>query len=100
MSDLDVDAFCRRYVDPMDEESDHIQIVALTDALRVPLRVVYLDRSGSGGPVGDGATGIAPSTPAVDMHDFAPEDTAGREPAVHLLYRPGHYDVVYPCADR
>lgn len=96
MSDLDVDAFCRRYVDPMDEESDHIQIVALTDALRVPLRVVYLDRSGSGGPT----TGGAPATPVVDMHDFAPEGAVGREPSVHLLYRPGHYDIVYPCADR
>jgi hypothetical protein len=35
MSDLDVDTFCSRCVDPMGEESDHVQLVALTDALQV-----------------------------------------------------------------
>eukprot|EP00798_Chlamydomonas_sp_ICE-L_P001657 gene1657-33050_t len=39
--------FCRRLVEPMGEESDHIHIVALTEALTVPCRVVYLDRSGA-----------------------------------------------------
>lgn len=30
-----VEQFCRRYVEPMGEESDHIHIVAMTDALQV-----------------------------------------------------------------
>lgn len=30
-----VEQFCRRYVEPMGEESDHIHIVAITDALQV-----------------------------------------------------------------
>ena len=30
-----VEQFCRRYVEPMGEESDHVHIVALTDALQV-----------------------------------------------------------------
>ena len=34
-----VDMFCQRYVQPMGEESDHIHIVAITDALQVlPIR--------------------------------------------------------------
>ncbi len=105
MSDdlLSVEQFCRTSVEPMGEESDHVHIVALADALQVPIRVVYLDRSMGGD---DGA--------APNMHDFAPSTQggwgdAGKEgeqgeeegggatvPAVHILYRPGHYDILYP----
>lgn len=35
--DITVEAFCRRYVEPMGEESDHVHIVSLTDALLVSL---------------------------------------------------------------
>lgn len=88
MSDdlLSVEQFCRRFVEPMGEESDHVHMVALTDALQVPIRVVYLDRSQGG----DGEDG-APNT-----HDFAPSEGEGKPPAVHVLYRPGHYDIIYP----
>jgi len=48
----------------------------LTAAVGVGVRVMYLDR-------GDGAT--------VASHDF-PED---KEPVINLLYRPGHYDILY-----
>lgn len=34
LSDLDVATFCSKCVDPMGEESDHVQLVALTDALK------------------------------------------------------------------
>ncbi|KFM23144.1 Ubiquitin thioesterase otubain-like protein [Auxenochlorella protothecoides] len=87
MSDLGVGPFCQRFVDPMDEESDH-----------VPLRVVYLDRSAS--PGGHGGPGAGDEA-HVDMHDFVPESLAGAapvDPSVHLLYRPGHYDILYPRA--
>ncbi|GMH15077.1 hypothetical protein Nepgr_016918 [Nepenthes gracilis] len=40
-----VDQFCKSSVEPMGEESDHVHITALSDALGVPIRVVYLDRS-------------------------------------------------------
>ncbi|XP_033647100.1 ubiquitin thioesterase OTUB1-like [Asterias rubens] len=72
-----VKEFCRREVEPMAQESDHIHIIALTSALEVGVRVVYLDR-------GDGGKVIP--------HDF-PE---GCTPQIVLLYRPGHYDVLYP----
>ena len=57
-------------------ESDHVHISALTQALEVSVRVQYMDR-GEGGKV--------------NHHDF-PEDS---EPLFHLLYRPGHYDILY-----
>lgn len=82
----------------MGEESDHVHITALSDALGVPIRVVYLDRSScdSGGV-------------SVNHHDFIPAfggDVPNAPPGdsseiiikpfITLLYRPGHYDILYP----
>lgn len=77
----------------MGEESDHVHITALSDALGVPIRVVYLDRSScdSGGV-------------SVNHHDFVPAvgdlpNASGSSetvtPFITLLYRPGHYDILY-----
>nr|XP_006817582.1 PREDICTED: uncharacterized protein LOC102807319 [Saccoglossus kowalevskii] len=64
-------------VEPMGKESDHIHIIAITNALGVGVRVEYMDRvSGN----------------EVNHHDF-PE---GCQPNVTFLYRPGHYDILYP----
>lgn len=71
-----VQEFCKQEVEPMYKESDHIHIISLTRNLGVGVRVQYMDR-GIGGKV--------------NTHDF-PED---REPRIHLLYRPGHYDILY-----
>ena len=60
----------------MYRECDHIHIVALTAALGICVCVVYLDR-------GDGVAAAA--------HNF-PEN---KIPSLYLLYRPGHYDVLY-----
>jgi ubiquitin thioesterase protein OTUB1 len=105
MSDLDVESFCRSCVDPMGEEADHVQVVALSDALGIPLRVAYLDRSvhpggGSGGGAQGGNGSEGGEEVAVDMHDFVPETVSlvEKAPRVHLLYRPGHYDILYPGA--
>lgn len=76
----------------MGEESDHVHITALSDALGVPIRVVYLDRSScDNGSV------------SVNHHDFTPvagnNSSGGSEavnPFITLLYRPGHYDILYP----
>ena len=92
--------FCSTEVEPMYRESDHIHIIGqehflellvwiykklfskniyspgLTAAAGISVRVVYLDRG----------TGDAPMP-----HDF-PE---GSEPKIHILYRPGHYDILY-----
>ncbi|KAJ7957482.1 Ubiquitin thioesterase [Quillaja saponaria] len=89
-----VEQFCKSSVEPMGEESDHVHITALSDALGVSVRVLYLDRSSceSGGV-------------SVNHHDFIP--VAGElpnasvlsptnKPFITLLYRPGHYDIMYP----
>ena len=69
-------SFLSQEVDPMYRESDHIHISAITQALGVNVRVLYMDR-------GEGA--------GVNHHDF-PE---GATPHIHMLYRPGHYDILY-----
>lgn len=86
--------FCKSSVEPMGEESDHVHIIALSDALGVPIRVVYLDRSTGAGDV------------TVNHHDFVPSagclpsasggSSETTKPIVTLLYRPGHYDILYP----
>ncbi|KPP62175.1 ubiquitin thioesterase OTUB1-like [Scleropages formosus] len=68
--------FCQQEVEPMSKESDHIHIIALAQALDVPVLVEYMDR-------GEGDT--------VNHHVF-PE---GSDPRIFLLYRPGHYDILY-----
>lgn len=68
--------FCKTEVEPMYRESDHMHIIALTNALNAKIRVVYMDHSNK----------------KLLLHDF-PE---GCKPAIHLLYRPGHYDLLYP----
>nr|4DDG_A Chain A, Ubiquitin-conjugating enzyme E2 D2, Ubiquitin thioesterase OTUB1 [Homo sapiens]4DDG_B Chain B, Ubiquitin-conjugating enzyme E2 D2, Ubiquitin thioesterase OTUB1 [Homo sapiens]4DDG_C Chain C, Ubiquitin-conjugating enzyme E2 D2, Ubiquitin thioesterase OTUB1 [Homo sapiens]4DDG_J Chain J, Ubiquitin-conjugating enzyme E2 D2, Ubiquitin thioesterase OTUB1 [Homo sapiens]4DDG_K Chain K, Ubiquitin-conjugating enzyme E2 D2, Ubiquitin thioesterase OTUB1 [Homo sapiens]4DDG_L Chain L, Ubiquitin-c len=71
-----VKEFCQQEVEPMCKESDHIHIIALAQALSVSIQVEYMDR-------GEGGT--------TNPHIF-PE---GSEPKVYLLYRPGHYDILY-----
>ncbi|XP_067625607.1 ubiquitin thioesterase otubain-like [Eurosta solidaginis] len=71
-----IEEFRHQEVEPMYKESDHIHIIALCTALGVGVRVEYMDR-------GDAH---------VKAHDF-PE---GSIPKVFLIYRPGHYDILYP----
>lgn len=72
-----MEEFRHQEVEPMYKESDHIHIIAICSALNVGVRVEYMDR-------GDGEQ--------VKAHDF-PD---GVKPKVFLLYRPGHYDILYP----
>ncbi|XP_076060089.1 ubiquitin thioesterase OTUB1 [Oratosquilla oratoria] len=71
-----VEEFCKQEVEPMYRECDHLHIAALTSALGVAVQIMYLDR-GEGGEVAS--------------HSF-PED---KEAILNLLYRPGHYDIIY-----
>jgi ubiquitin thioesterase protein OTUB1 len=83
--------FCQTSVEPMGEESDHVHITALTDALGVPVRIVYLDRSG----------GSSEDSLEINHHDFLPEsdpdvaESDNKSDLLTLLYRPGHYDILY-----
>ncbi|UYV74610.1 OTUB1 [Cordylochernes scorpioides] len=73
-----VKEFCQQEVEPMFKESDHIHIIAITLALNIGARVQYMDRG---------------TAQEVNSHDFP---DSNKQPRVHLLYRPGHYDILYP----
>ncbi|WCJ26726.1 OVARIAN TUMOR DOMAIN-containing deubiquitinating enzyme 1 [Euphorbia peplus] len=93
LANTTVEQFCKSSVEPMGEESDHVHITAISDALGVPIRVVYLDRSSCD------AAGVS-----VNHHDFVPAEndqpsnggSVAHSPFITLLYRPGHYDILYP----
>lgn len=68
--------FCHQEVEPMYKESDHIHIMAACAAMNTGVRVVYMDRG----------------TSKINIEHDLPE---GTQPSVHLLYRPGHYDILY-----
>ena len=64
--------------------------------MQVPIRVMYLDQSTTAA-----MAGVAVGDAVVNHHDFIPESiqsAAGSKvvPRVHVLYRPGHYDILYP----
>lgn len=93
LTNATVEQFCKSSVEPMGEESDHVHITALSDALGVPIRVVYLDRSSCD------SAGVS-----VNHHDFIPAvgglpnasgSTETVSPFITLIYRPGHYDILY-----
>ncbi|PIA32818.1 hypothetical protein AQUCO_04300028v1 [Aquilegia coerulea] len=93
LSNMTVEKFCKASVEPMGEESDHVHITALSDALGVAIRVMYLDRSSCD-------TGSV----SVNHHDFVPSisdspngttNAVAAKPVMTLLYRPGHYDILY-----
>ncbi|KAI9467800.1 MAG: ubiquitin thioesterase otubain-like protein [Benjaminiella poitrasii] len=78
---ISIDEFCSMHVEAFGRESDHLQIIALSNALDVPIQVVYLD----GGADDEAA-----------LHEFWPneKDKTTKMP-IKLIYRPGHYDILY-----
>ncbi|CAM0910377.1 unnamed protein product [Alopecurus aequalis] len=76
----DVVGYCRQEVIPMDKEAEQEAPFALTDVLRVPLRIVYIAMSGN----------VEPNTHIIYESPHLP-----LVPCVTLLYRPGHYDILY-----
>jgi ubiquitin thioesterase protein OTUB1 len=86
--DSNVDGYIETIVMPVDREIDHICVVLLYDILLKPANIVldiaYLDRS-------EGAE--------VNVHRL-PEEATDQDPStlgpiIYLLYRPGHYDILY-----
>ena len=76
---LDIHQFCARFVEPMGQECEQLQVLALAEALGVRVHIEYLDgRELNGGKLTN--------------HQFGPEDSAT---IITLLYRPGHYDILY-----
>lgn len=62
----------------MNKECEQVQVIALAESLEVGVKIEYLDGR------------IAPGQ---DLRSYiCPE---GATPRVCLLYRPGHYDILY-----
>ena len=77
---VDLARFCTAEVEGMGKECDEVQVIATTQALGTPVRLLYID----------GSPGDEPA------QHVRPDDSA--EPLATLLYRPGHYDVLYAGA--
>ncbi|RNF12402.1 otubain [Trypanosoma conorhini] len=78
-----VEEFCRAEIDAVSSESDHMQVVAFARCFDVRIVVEYLD-----GSAGTCAT----------RHTFASGSSDANDDAcivLTLLYRPGHYDLLY-----
>ncbi|KAL0905397.1 hypothetical protein M5K25_023814 [Dendrobium thyrsiflorum] len=76
---MTVQKFCEIEVEPMDKDVDNVQIIAFVDALGVPIRIEY----------------VQDSKHKLNHYDFGIEASALEEPYITLLYRPGHYDILY-----
>lgn len=71
-----VQDFCTREVEPMWVGAEQPQILALASAIGVPVEILYIDQSPGNKP----SRHVFPDSPS---------------PSVKLLYRPGHYDLLY-----
>lgn len=83
----DVARYCERSIEAFGQESEEIAVIALVRALHVPVHVVYLDGRGED-----------PASNQANTHSFFPEegkDSSTIHPPISLLYRPGHYDLLY-----
>lgn len=88
-TDSGVDGYCQTVLERHSVEIDHLGVTLLTNILLKPagfvLEVAYLDRS-----------------PGSEVNTYRfPEEANGRHPSdlgpmIHLLYRPDHYDILYP----
>lgn len=85
-----VDQYCDSQVMPIGSEIDNVSLSALKDVLLssagIALEVLYLDRT-------EGSE--------VNMHRFDPVNHPGGITigTIRLLYRPGHYDILYKVED-
>ncbi|KAI0920455.1 hypothetical protein AcW1_002189 [Taiwanofungus camphoratus] len=79
---MEIRDFCENFVEAVGKEADHVQITALSRALRVNISVAYLDGRAHGSQEGQ-----------VDFVQFHNTDEVDTDPVI-LLYRPGHYDIL------
>jgi ubiquitin thioesterase protein OTUB1 len=78
---VDMDAYCKSEVEPVGKECEQLQILALTEYLEVQVEISYLDGR------------YSPETGVNKV--FIPESPQKCPFPVSLLYRPGHYDLLY-----
>jgi ubiquitin thioesterase protein OTUB1 len=85
-----IQEFCKYSVEKVGSDAQGFAITALPLALGIVVRVVLMDKSDSNGLQ-------VISIPDQDTDDTSPDAAAGGgNYGVHLLYGPGHYDILYP----
>jgi len=80
----DIATFCTQQIEPMGKECSMVQVLALAEAFQVHVQIEYLDGR-SFIPKVQGGSGLT-------MHSFGSQDSST---ILTLLYRPGHYDILY-----
>jgi len=78
---MDIRTFCENFVEAVGKEADHVQVTALSRALKIDVSVAYLDGRSPDGKVD-----------FVEFHDT--ESRSDHVQPLTLLYRPGHYDIL------
>jgi len=90
---LDMNQFCARCVEPMGQECEQLQVLALAEAVGVGVRIEYLDGRPLRQPENE-----------LHHHEFGPSNSDNNNSSANttttttqltLLYRPGHYDILY-----
>ncbi|KAJ3320754.1 OTU domain, ubiquitin aldehyde binding [Boothiomyces sp. JEL0866] len=74
-----LEAFIGACVEPMYVESDQIHIVAMANAFNITIQVGNLDTT---------------PTEKINYHEISPME-GGSQLSLSLLFRPGHYDILY-----
>eukprot|EP00842_Homolaphlyctis_polyrhiza_P006448 jgi/Hompol1/6804/HPOL_002290-RA len=79
-----LESFIAECVEPMNVESDQIHIVAMAHIFGLEIRVANLDTTATDS--------------GINYHNITPFDPilGDNVPTISLLYRPGHYDILYP----
>lgn len=82
--EADPDTYAQTVIEPAQREIEELGVVLLVEVLLKPvgftLEIAYLDRSQGS---------------QVNTHRFPDGDPDNLGPFIHLLYRPGHYDILY-----
>ncbi|CAB02772.1 Ubiquitin thioesterase otubain-like [Caenorhabditis elegans] len=77
---MTVAQYCEQEIEPMWKDADHLAINSLIKAAGTRVRIEYMDRT---------------AAPNGGWHYDIPSDDQQIAPEITLLYRPGHYDVIY-----
>ena len=85
---MDIPTFCSREVEPMGKECGMVTVAALAECLGVKVVIEYMD-----GRLSDGAAGEVVNHVFGQTNDGNGEEKDGM--CLTLLYRPGHYDILY-----
>jgi len=83
----DMHTFVTQNVEPLGQEADHVQVVALAQQTELNLKVIYLDRQSH--------EDSSFSFEFIHADPTTSSDAQSSTDVITLLYRPGHYDILY-----